>query len=65
MKHYLIIGAAALAAACTPAKHSYKITFQNGDVDYYELDYKPKKNASSIEYEGKTVLGVAKTERID
>lgn len=65
MKHYLIIGAAALAASCTPVKHVYKVTFQNGNTDYYELDYKPKKDAKSIEYEGQSILGIEKIERID
>lgn len=65
MKHFLIIGATALASACTPAKHVYKVTFHNGDVDYYELDYRPKKDAQSIEYDGETILGVEKVEKID
>lgn len=53
------------SAGCTPAKHVYKVTFDNGDVEYYELDYKPKKDAKAIEYDGETFLGVEKIERID
>ena len=52
-------------AGCSPAKHVYKITFGNGDVEYYELDYKPKKEAKTIEYEGESILGVKSIERID
>ena len=53
------------SAGCIPSKHVYKVTFGNGDVEYYELDYKPKKDAASVEYEGETILGVDKIERID
>lgn len=52
-------------AGCSPSKLVYKVTFGNGDVEYYELDYKPKKDAASVEYEGETILGVDKIERID
>lgn len=52
-------------AGCTPSKHVYKVTFGNGDVEYYELDYKPKKDAKSIKCEGETILGIDKIERFD
>ena len=50
---------------CVPAKHSYKITFEDGSVEYYELDYKPKENTKSIEYDNEVILGIDKVERID
>lgn len=52
-----------LAPGCT-ATRTYKVTFGNGDIDYYNLDYKPKKDAKSIQYEGETILGVEKLEAI-
>lgn len=49
---------------CTTASCVYKVKFESGDVEYYELNYKPKKNATSIEYNGETILGVKSLERI-
>lgn len=54
-----------LDISCTPKKYIYKIEFSNGDVEYYELNYKPKENSKSIEYNGETILGVSKIEKID
>lgn len=54
-----------LLAGCQSQKHVYRIIFKNGDVEYYELDYKPKAGATAIEYEDETILGVEKIEKID
>lgn len=53
-----------MLAACTPTKRAYKVTFKNGAVEYYELDYKLKQGATSIEYNGETIIGVADFELI-
>lgn len=52
-------------AGCAPQKHMYKVTYTDGDTEYFELDYKPDKDAKSIDYQGETILGVEKIERID
>lgn len=49
-------------AGCTPKAYAVKVTFSNGTSDYYELNYKPKKGAKSIEYEGNTILGIESVE---
>ena len=59
----LLIIAAALASGCAPRKQVYKVTFRNGDVDYYELDYRPKRGDSSIRYNGDTIIGVENIEK--
>jgi hypothetical protein len=51
-----------LLAGCTPKAYAVKVTFSNGTSDYYELNYKPKKGAKSIEYEGNTIFGIEKVE---
>ena len=51
--------------SCTPKKYIYKIEFSNGDVEYYELNYKPRENSKSIEYNGETILGVSKIEKYE
>ncbi len=54
-----------LLTACAPQRHAYKVTFENGDYEIYELNYKPKADAKAIEVDGETVLGVKKIEKID
>jgi len=50
---------------CTATKHySYKVTFNDGSVEYYELTYKVKKDSKVIEYDGETILGVDSVELI-
>lgn len=49
-------------AGCTPKAYAVKVTFSNGTSDYYELNYKPKKGAKTIEYEGNTILGIESVE---
>lgn len=53
-----------LTGCAAGRKAVYKVTFQNGDSEYYELDYRPKKNATSIEYEGETIIGVTDVELV-
>lgn len=64
MKKLLIIPAF-LLVGCAPTHHAYKVTFENGEVEYFNLTYKPKKGATSIIYEGDTILGVKTIESID
>jgi uncharacterized protein YceK len=62
MKKMIILFAIiAICSGCT-AIRPYKITFTNGYVEFYELDYKPKKGAKSIEYRGETIFGVESIE---
>lgn len=60
----LILGAA-LLSSCAPQKRIYKVTFGDGTYDYFELHYKPAPDAKAIEYDGETILGVEKIEKID
>jgi hypothetical protein len=60
-----ILLACSINVGCTPHKYIYKIEFSNGDVEYFELNYKPKENSKSIEYNGETILDVNKIEKID
>ena len=62
---YLILAIAAIGslASCAPTVRTYRVTFTDGTVEYYNLDYKPKPGATTIEYEGETVLGVDKIEK--
>lgn len=66
MKRIILFSVIALAlSSCAPKLHSYKVTFQNGNVEYFELDYKPGSDTKSIEYNGDTYIGVKSVERID
>ena len=65
MKVLALVVFCLLLAGCQNQKHVYRITFTNGDVDYYELDYKPKAGANTIKYYDETILGVEKIEKID
>lgn len=53
--------AAIIATACSPMR-VYRVTFSDGTYDYYELNYRPANGATSIEYQGETILGVEKIE---
>lgn len=48
---------------CVPSKRVYRVEFKDGSYEYYELDYRPKDGAKSIEYDGQTILGVEKIEQ--
>lgn len=66
MKRIILFSIITLAlSSCAPKFHSYKVTFQNGNVEYFELDRKPDADAKSIEYNGETYIGVKSIERID
>ena len=54
-----------LLVGCAQTAHTYKVTFTNGDVEYFELKYKPAPGATSIEYDDEVFMGVEKIERID
>lgn len=60
----LIAIAAIIATACRPMR-VYRVTFSDGTYDYYELNYRPANGATSIEYQGETILGVEKIEKLD
>jgi hypothetical protein len=63
----IVVLAVALALSiesCAPQHYTYKVTFKNGDYEYYDLTYKPKKDAKAIEYDGETLLGIDKIERV-
>lgn len=59
----IILAILAIATGCA-ATRPYKVTFTNGDVEFYELNYKPKKGAKSIEYQGETILGIETIESV-
>ena len=52
-------------AGCAPRKYIYRVTFSDGNYDYYDLNYKPKADSKAIEYDGETILGVQKLERVE
>lgn len=60
----LAIALALSIESCAPRRYTYKVVFENGDAEYYELTYKPKANARAIEYDGETLMGVNKIERV-
>lgn len=64
MKKLLIIAAGAAICGCVPQKRIYKVDFADGTYDYFELDYKPKDDATSIVYDGEVILGVERLERV-
>ena len=57
----LCLIALCVATACRPMR-VYRVTFIDGTYDYYELNYRPANGATSIEYQGETILGVEKIE---
>lgn len=65
MKLIAFVLSCLLMAGCHPQRYVYRITFNNGDVEYYELNYKPKPGAKAIDYNNETILGVEKIEKID
>ena len=67
-KHYCLmpialclIALCLTATACRPMR-VYRVTFSDGTYDYYEINYRPANGATSIEYQGETILGVEKIE---
>ena len=54
-----------IITGCAPRKHVYKVVFENGDYEYYELNYKPRPDSRAIEYDGETIIGVQKIERVE
>lgn len=66
---FVEIGMVALVAmwvlyGCAPRKYAYKVTFADGTVEYYELDYKPKSDAKAINYDDHTIIGVEQIEKL-
>ena len=66
---FVVIAVLAVALAfsiesCAPRRYTYKVLFENGDAEYYELTYKPKKDTKAIEYDGETIIGVESIERV-
>lgn len=64
MKISMLILALALVLQGCKATRYYRVTFQNGDIEYFALPYKVKKGAKSINYEGQTILGIEEIEEI-
>lgn len=60
-----ILLACSINISCTSHKYIYKIEFSNGDIEYFELNYKPKKDSKSIEYNGEIILGIDKIEKYE
>lgn len=56
---FLMINIGGCAANKT---YIYKVTFENGNYDYYQLTYKIKKGSKAIEYDGETIIGVKEFE---
>lgn len=63
LKYVVAFAAVFTFTSCATAPKVYRVTFSNGDVDYYELNYRPKAGATSIEYDGTTIMGVEKIEK--
>lgn len=59
----IVLILAFLLTGCTATK-AYKVTFRNGDVEYYELNYKPKANDKYIKTDNGTYLGVQSIEKV-
>ncbi len=64
MRKAILLAAVLALTACAPQKHAYKVTFTNGDYEIYELNYKPKAGAKTVEVDGETILGVENIEKI-
>lgn len=60
----LILGTT-LLSSCVSQKRVYKVTFGDGTYNYFELRYKPAPDSKSIEYDGQTILGIEKIEKVD
>lgn len=58
MKRLIILFAIVMLLHSCTATRYYKVTFKNGETEYYSLPYKVKKGAKVIEYEGQTILGI-------
>ena len=54
----------AFISGCTAKRCIVKVNFTNGTYDYYDLNYKPKKDAKSIEYDGQTIIGIESIEYV-
>lgn len=64
MTTFLLLLSALTIIQCSSTSRVYKVKFTDGSVEYYHLDYKVKKDAKSIEYEGETILGIEAIEEI-
>lgn len=58
MKKLIALFAIALMLQGCATTRYYKVTYKNGETEYYSLPYKVKKGAKVIEYEGQTILGI-------
>ena len=65
MRKAVVITAIVALVGCAPTAHTYKVTFTNGNVEYFNLYYKPAPDAKTIEYDDEVFMGVEKIERID
>ena len=53
-----------ILCGCAPRKYAYKVTFDDGSVEYYELTYKLKTGAKAIDYDDETICGVKEFEKV-
>ena len=64
MKIIMLLLALALVLQGCKTTRYYRVTFQNGETEYFTLPYKVKKGAKSIEFEGQTILGIDSIEEM-
>ena len=48
-----------LLTGCFSSLAPYKVTFGNGRIEYFNLNYKPKANANYIIYQDDTIFNVS------
>lgn len=49
---------------CAPRKYAYKVTFTDGTVEFYELNYRVKPGAKAIDFDDETICGVKEFEKV-
>lgn len=60
----IVFMALAILWSCTCTR-PYKVTFRDGSVEYYNLNYKPSQYDKYIQTSDGTYIGVIKIERAD
>ena len=64
MRKFMLLLALAMLLQGCKATHYYRVTFQNGETDYFTLPYRVKKNAKTIEVDGEIILGIETIEEM-
>lgn len=52
-----------LLVGCS-STYACKVTFANGESEFYNLEYRPKPTDKYIKVEGETIIGVKNIERV-